>query len=156
MVSNIAEIIAFSIVMYHLPKRERSEYVRMAGQGKEWFCLLYLIGECFKLPSLIWRLWVVGANKGQFHDFDDYVIMIFLDSWYELIWFTCTLWFLFVYYECVTAIPHFYNFAYQDGLSDWRYRHETINIFAAVIANVASFVLMYLEIQHVFHQQWFV
>ena len=82
--------------------------------------------------------------------------MIFLESAYELCWYGCTLWFIFVYYECVTAIPYVYNFANQEGLSEWRYKHESINMFVATIASMLAFIFAGLELQRLFHHQWFV
>ena len=38
------------------------------------------------------------------------VFIILMEGFYECIWFISNMWFIFIYYECVTAIPRFFNF----------------------------------------------
>ena len=78
-----------------------------------------------------------------------------MEGFYECIWFISNMWFIFIYYECVTAIPRFFNFKNQKGLSDWRYAKEEKNIYIACVLSVIALTLMSLELQKVLHHRWF-
>ena len=129
----------------------------MVGQGKEWFCLVYLLAQVFHIPALIIKLHITGANDWQAQDYEDGSVYItFCFAFYHFVCFSNTLWFFFVYYECVTAIPQFFSFKMRDGLSDWRYSKQSKIIYIASAFCVIALVLMAMKLQKIFHHQWFI
>ena len=49
----------------------------------------------FKIVYM-YKFSVIAASEWQNQDFSDYVYMIFIESAYEICWYGCKLWFIFV------------------------------------------------------------